>query len=203
MKIAVAFILMLTFMVPVAGADEETLLSGQIEHGGFGGPVVKFTELKDEFAVLVGGRGGWLINHTFSIGGGGYALVNQSIDERVLSPETTIFMTMGYGGLELEYIANSNNLVHMTLSALVGGGGIDYMMKSRHGHWDESDYLADDADAFFVVEPAINGELNVLKYFRVDVGLSYRFISGIETDGISDNDLSGLAGNIALKFGKF
>ena len=58
-------------------AQEETLLgSSEVTHGGFGGPVIKYTQIKGEPAVLVGGRGGWIINHTFIIGGGGYGLVN-------------------------------------------------------------------------------------------------------------------------------
>jgi hypothetical protein len=203
MKKFIGIVLMLILVVSVAGAEEETLLSGDIEHGGFGGPVVKFTELKDEFGILVGGRGGWIINHTFVIGGGGYGLVNSDIDEREISPDTTIYMTMGYGGLDLEYIANFNKLIHMTVSTLIGGGGIDYMVKSRNEDWDHGHYRGDDADAFFVFEPAINGEMNILKFFRVDAGVSYRFISGIATEGIGDNDLSGPAANITLKFGKF
>ena len=31
-----------------------------------------FTTLNGENAVLVGGRGGWIINHSFVLGGAGY-----------------------------------------------------------------------------------------------------------------------------------
>jgi hypothetical protein len=190
-------------LVSVAAAEEETLLGGEIEHGGFGGPVVKFTEIDDEFAVLIGGRGGWIINHSFVIGGGGYGLVNQDIDEREISPDTTIYMTMGYGGIDLEYIASPNDLIHLTISTLIGAGGIDYMMKSRYNDWETGNYANNDGDAFFVFEPGINAELNVMKFFRADLGISYRYINGIETSGLSDSDLNGIAANITLKFGKF
>ncbi|MBN1426023.1 hypothetical protein JXA88_15850, partial [Candidatus Fermentibacteria bacterium] len=56
----------------------ETLLKGPIENGGFGGLVVKFSQLADQTAVFVGGRGGWILNHTFVIGGGGYGLANEN-----------------------------------------------------------------------------------------------------------------------------
>ena len=58
------------------GQQQETLLSGNIESGGFGGFVVRFSEIGGAFAVLAGGRGGWIINHTFVLGGGGYGLAN-------------------------------------------------------------------------------------------------------------------------------
>ncbi|OGC90870.1 MAG: hypothetical protein A2W25_13145 [candidate division Zixibacteria bacterium RBG_16_53_22] len=203
MRILIGFSLIMALMAAMAGAEDETLLSGEIEHGGFGAPVVKFTELKDEFAVLVGGRGGWIINHSFSIGGAGYGLVNQDIDERIISTDTTLFLTMGYGGVEFEYIASSEKLMHMTISSLIGGGAIDYLAKSNSRDWDHHDYHSDNADAFFVFEPAINGELNVVEFFRIGAGVSYRFISGVETEELTDNDLSGLAANIMFKFGKF
>ncbi|NIN69246.1 MAG: hypothetical protein GTO63_32105, partial [Anaerolineae bacterium] len=55
--------------------EPETLIEGDVRHGGFGGPVVKFTEVNNEFGVLVGGRGGWIINDSFVLGAGGYGLV--------------------------------------------------------------------------------------------------------------------------------
>ena len=54
-----------------ASAQDEQLVSGKIESGGFGAPVWKITQINGETAMLTGGRGGWIINHTFVIGGGG------------------------------------------------------------------------------------------------------------------------------------
>lgn len=203
MRVAIALTLILILAAPVMAQKEETLLGEKIEHGGFGGPVIKFTEMKDKFAVLVGGRGGWIINHAFSIGGAGFGLVNQDIDEREISPDTTVFMTMGYGGLELEYTANSSKLVHMTVSSLIGVGGIDYVIKDRLDGGSDQTYDVFDGDFFFVFEPAINGEVNMVSFFRINAGVSYRYINGIETEGIGDSDLAGLAAQITLKFGKF
>jgi len=68
--------LLLLFIAGIARAqEEETLLGGGFESGGYGGPVVKFTNVKGEFAVMAGGYGGWLINHSLMLGGGGYGLV--------------------------------------------------------------------------------------------------------------------------------
>ena len=64
-----------SIMVTPVLAQEETLISGQLEYGGYGGPVVKFTTINNDWEVMVGGRGGWIINHSFVLGGGGYGLV--------------------------------------------------------------------------------------------------------------------------------
>ncbi len=54
----------------LVGADEaETLLDAGIKTGGFGGPLVKFTEMNDELSVIVGGRGGAIYNESFVVGG--------------------------------------------------------------------------------------------------------------------------------------
>lgn len=61
-------------------SQEKTLLEGEVSHGGFGGPAVKFTSVNGDFGIMVGGRGGWIIDHTFVIGGGGYGLLNDIIE---------------------------------------------------------------------------------------------------------------------------
>ena len=76
MKFSVLLAVLLLFLSQSSRAQEETLMgSGEIASGGFGAPVVKFTEITGDPAVLVGGRGGWIVNHTFVLGAGGYGLV--------------------------------------------------------------------------------------------------------------------------------
>jgi len=188
--------------------QEETLLSGGIESGGFGGPVVKFTQIKKEFGVLVGGYGGWLINHTFMIGGGGFGLVNKiraSEEAQVAYQsyfERPINIEMGYGGVVLEYIDNSNALVHFAFNTLIGAGGVTYNERDNTD-WDWNDNENRPTDAFFIVEPELKAELNVTTFLRINIGGSYRFVSGINIIGLKNSDIAGPSANITFKFGKF
>ena len=60
----------------------QTLFGGEeIKSTGYGGPHVKFTTFDDEFAVMVGGRGGWTINKMFTIGLSGTGLVTPPLKE--------------------------------------------------------------------------------------------------------------------------
>jgi hypothetical protein len=193
----IAVILLLIVFVSTGFAQEETLINGNIESGGFGGPAVKITRINGEGAVLVGGRGGWIINHTFVLGGGGYGLVN---DVSAKAPDVFNgfrYIDMGYGGLDLEYIAASDRLVHLSIGLLVGGGGVRY----------KNELTADDhrsADGFFVAEPSLTVNLNVTRFFRIGAGASYRYVNGVSGGGVtSDADLSGTSAMIILKFGKF
>ena len=178
----------------------ETLIRGPVESGGFGGPVVKFTELADQFAVFVGGRGGWIINHCFIIGGGGYGLVNEDVEihPSVMDSDPECVLEMGYGGLELEYVHRSKRVVHGSIMVLIGGGSAGY----HDWYWDSTI----DSDAFFIAEPTLNFELNVSRPFRIAFGGGYRFVSGFELPElpeIDDSDLGGITGTLTFKFGSF
>jgi len=124
------FLLVIVFTFS-ALAQEATLINGEIESGGFGGPVLKVTNINGENAVMVGGRGGWIINHSFVLGGGGYGLVTD-----VKAKTTDLlhqYIEMGYGGVELEYIASSDDLLHFSVGLLVGAGGIGYKQIDNDG----------------------------------------------------------------------
>ncbi len=166
-------ILLLLILCPVLSAQEETLLGGgKISNGGFGGPVVKFTSINKHFGVLVGGQGGWIINHTFVIGGGGYGLVN-NVKAYNASLEESQLLNFGYGGLELHYISNSDLLIHYTFSLLIGAGGIGYRpLDNREWNWDSN------TKSFFVMEPTLRVMLNVTSFFRVGLGGSYQACLG-------------------------
>lgn len=195
--------LLVFFLVPVfclvpntALAQESgSMINGSVSHGGFGGPVVKISSINNGLGVFVGGRGGWIINfhpdHAFVFGGGGYGLSTDiEIDDVMLSGEP-VYLKLGYGGLELEYVNRTRNLVHFSVYTLIGGGGANYNEEDQNG------------DTFFVIEPGVNALFNVTDFFRIGGGVSYRLISGVNLDGVSDTDLSGASVVLTFKFGSF
>jgi len=208
------FIIMLSVLTAIMYAmpimaQEQTLFSGKTEFGGFGGPVWKTTMLNDDWGLMMGGRGGWSINHVLSIGGGGYGLTTN-----IPAPVSDRYLNFGYGGGIVEVILASDKVIHLTTNVLVGGGGVNFRKdwEEMNGDWEDcyrcsydKDYDPDftPTDSFFVIEPGVELEINVAKFFRVGLGVSYRYINGIETEGLKDKDLSGISANVILKFGKF
>lgn len=180
-----------------AFARDEVLVSGHIDHGGFGGPSLKIAPIKDNAGYFLGGYGGWLINHTFMIGGGGYGLVNEIKAPMPGIDGATLYYEMGYAGLVLEYVNNSHKLFHFTINTLIGAGGLGY----TRANWEDDSSFTD--DAFFIIEPSIILELNVATSVRVGLGLGYRYVDGLQLEGITNQDLSGVTGNLTLKFGSF
>lgn len=186
------WILVMLLVATTAWAQEETLFSGKLESGGFGGPVVKMTQFIDKSGILVGGRGGWIINHAFVIGGGGYGLVNE------ITASNDSLLSFGYGGVELEYVHRSNKLLHFTVQTLIGGGSVEYRDKRNKDAQNN-----DVHDDFFIAEPGVNVILNVSKNFRIGLGGSYRYVTGVSFRGLNNSDLSGPSAVLTFKFGSF
>ncbi len=55
----------------------------------------------------------------------------------------------------------------------------------------------------FVLEPAVNAELNVTTWFRLNAGVSYRFVTGVTQVGLDNGDFSGPTATLTFKFGTF
>lgn len=198
MKQVVIFFLLFApvFIYP----QEETLVeTGEIESGGYGALSVDFSKIAGKSGVLVGGYGGWLINHTFLIGGGGYGLANHILAPQSVQsdPNNLLYVKLGYGGFMMEYIGNSQKLIHYTIQTLIGGGGASYALK------DQFDVNEHKNSPFFVWELGVNGEINIVEYFRLCIGAKYRLISGVSITGLKSSDFSGITADISFKFGSF
>lgn len=196
-------ILALFIAAALAFSRETTLLDGPVDHGGYGGPGFKLSQIGPDnaSALFVGGQGGWIIDHKFIIGGGGYGLVNEVqanwIDIRTFYGEPLpYYLNMGYGGLLLGFIQNSDDLIHYEIYGLFGGGGIDYRLK-------DAEQSHDSSDGIFVAEPGVNIMLNVTPFFRIGAGASYRYVTGVDDAALTSEDLSGISGQIIFKFGSF
>lgn len=194
-RVVVAMLLPMLLPAMSAAQGEQTLLDSGITSGGFGGPTMAFTSVHGDFAVLMGARGGWIINHSFVLGGGGYGMVSQDIRTNYSAHGGQPALRLGYGGAEFTYINNWSALVHPIARLLIGGGSVTY-----EGQPHEGDMPSDD---FFVAEPELSLEVNIVRWFRVNAGGSYRFVSGASLPGVGNGQLRAFSGTLALAFGKF
>ena len=105
--------ILLTMATGMLHAQEETLVNFDGETRGFGGPVAKITTINGQSAILLGGRGGWIFDHRFVIGGGIYTLVTE-VDAAgdILPAQGPLDVDFSYLGLEMEYVFRPNALIH-------------------------------------------------------------------------------------------
>ncbi|HLP29374.1 MAG TPA: hypothetical protein VK147_12095 [Candidatus Didemnitutus sp.] len=187
----------------VADPVQTLIPHGELHSGGFGALVVKVGAIDGQTSVLFGGRGGWVINRTFVIGGGGYGYTDMMHHNQNSIADTGV--SFGYGGLELEYLISSSNVVHATVMTLIGAGGLAVMRRYPYGP--DNDYNTIYSTSCFVFEPAVNVEVNILTWLRLGIGGGYRFVTGIDAvvgaKTYDNSTVSGLFGAATLKFGPY
>lgn len=181
--------------------------SGPTTVSGWGAFEMKTGQiLSDELGLWLGGKGGLLINETFTVGLAGYGLIpyhRVEVEDRLNDP----YLEFGYGGLYLEYAIMPRKAVHFNANCIIGAGAAGLLDNLYDDDWDDWDREYDrayDVEPVFVVEPGVNVGVNFTKWFRVDIGASYRYVHNFDTHKRFENsDLSGVSGNIAFKFGGF
>jgi hypothetical protein len=195
-RIAQGILALLLSATPLIGQEAETLVGSNVAHGGFGGPVARVSRFNGQTGVILGGHGGWILDHRFVIGGGAYGLVGTAITVPYVPPAGgTAYLTFGYGGLELQYFVRPLRLTHLAFSLLIGVGGAEYR-QGGGGQLTPSSTL-------FVAEPGAGIQLNLTRGIRLSATGSYRMVSGVRLSGLSNRDVSGPAVALGVEFGRF
>lgn len=189
--------------------------------GGFGGPIVEFSSLNGAFSVANGGGGGLIINNIFV---GGYGLgvsTNHYMDFYYAHPASSSSyahwygydrINFGHGGFWMGYASQPLKAFHVAASTKMGWGAIS-ITDSKAG----SNYsLYNIVDEVFVIQPQLELQLNLLRWMRLNIGLGYRFVTGIDKKYLDMNagqlswkpyfhkkDFNSMTGSIGFYFGKF
>jgi hypothetical protein len=176
-------------------------ISGRMSHsGGFGALSLRSTQFRDETMVFAGLRGGWIINRTLAIGLEGHGIIpTAKYDDIDATDEVTVLG--GYGGMFLELIFFSNEVVHVTFPVSGGAGWVGYNT-NLGGNSSGGDNLIDE-DVFWYVEPGAGLEVNLSRNFRLALGVSQRFTQDLELLETSEDALGKLNYYITLKVGSF
>ena len=178
----------------------------QNSNGGYGDIIFGYTQLDGKDAFIGGIKGGWLINHSVTLGLAGFGFIND-ISSSGPDGEYRTNLAGGYGGLLVEPVIAPNFPVHVTFPIIIGAGGISYY----EDYWnsDNSSYPPGyydgylDSDAFFLFEPGMEIELNIVHFFRIAVGGSYRYTSDINLIDYNEDLLRNFNAYFTLNFGKF
>ena len=158
--------------------------NGKTSVTGFGAPIVQFWSKGGDFAVSSGGGGAVLINQTFFFGGYGMGMATVHNVENLKVFQTngtavsypTLRTNFGHGGLWLGYINNRKAAVHWGVSAKIGGGAINLM----DADYDMTDHKGIGIDGVFVFIPQVEMEMNINRWFKINIGAGYQLVSGVD-----------------------
>jgi hypothetical protein len=180
----------------------QTLLGHNRPGGGYGAFSLGYSLIDGRQAILFGGKVAWIASHSIGFGFGGTGFINEFHYETLLDRD--VALAGGYGGFYIEPILMPRFPVHLSFPILFGGGGISYVSKDSF----HSDNLIEESEAFLIIEPGAEIELNLTRYFRFAFGATYRFptafnIGLADNSSISAKSIEGMSYTVTFKFGKF
>lgn len=200
-----AFILSFSSFAQTDGSTDDgvkTLFGNKSRsHGGYAGLGVGYTQIDGQDAFTTTFRGAWIIDHSFAIG---ISATGFSNDLYIDHPSGSDYNSLqgGFGGILLQPIIAPKFPVHVSFPITLGAGGVAALNTHYYDAFDASWYVEDEA-FYFIAEPGVEVELNLVKFIRASVGASYRFTTPLALNGYSSGELRGFTGNFTLSFGKF
>ena len=186
--------------------------------GGYGEPFAGATQLNNDWGIMFGVKGGMAFNRKF--GFGPIAKVTIGLwefqgNDLAGSDSAYLELYMGSVGLFIEYTFNMEKKIHFSIpiNIMVGGAAIknatSFNSNGNNGFnnsensWDKDDADEVESTGLFIIEPELNIEFNIAKFFIPNLQVGYRAVFGSELVNASNQNLSGVYFGIGLKFGKF
>lgn len=189
----------LVISAEVTAQKTQTLFDKDIRHGAFGAPIFGITSVNGQTTYLRGTRLAWVINltdeHTMHLGYGTYRTRDDIEPVEWIADVNELDLRTSYSGFEIEYANSTYRLFHFSAQTLIGSGRVRYR--------NQTEELDNTSDTYFALQPGANVHLNVTSWFRISGGVFYRYANGVDLEGTSSSQLSGVTSFVGLKFGKF
>ena len=188
----ILFSLLFMLSCYLVSGQHETLFSKSRVIGGFGSPIIEFSNIKGDFTTSFGGGGGVVIDNFFigAYGMGSLEHLRYNFDRNDFR------MELAHGGLWFGYTPNGFRIFHPYTSAKIGWGFADIR--------DNPFGISSEGDAIFAFTPEIGLELNLTRFFRLAGSVGYRMVTDVDQlEGYDNKDFSSLNGQLTLRFGWF
>lgn len=154
-------------------------------------PEVSFSDINGSTEALLGLGIGTILNNQWTFGLAAHINPNDLGGDADVGVEKWKFWNAGG---EVGYIFAPASLLHLNASLFVGGGQIKV---------EDSFFGGDDSDGFLIVEPRLSLCLNLHETWELGIGVGYRWVDGVNFDGLDDDDLSNVTGTVFLRATEF
>jgi len=202
MKHTLFFTLAVVLTISIAAQDNEhkttdneyqTIFgNGDLKISGFGAPIMNFTYIEKDFAYMIGGGAGVIINNLFF---GAYGM--GAINELNLKDDNNSSIEFAHGGLWLGYTMFHNKAIHPVFHTRIGWGTI-----YQYTAVDNFVYDPSTSDHFFILSPTAEVEVNLSRFFKLGIGSTYDFIFNVQSP-YETGDFTHPSLFISFKFGWF
>ncbi len=223
-KSAISIVIILITTNLVFSQDEPEYLFNlkEVKYSGFGNTITEFSGINGSFGVSQGGAGALLINYTYFIGFYGTNIVtshpiediypdnHNPLTNPLLPKYTDMQLTFEDNGVWFGYINDYKKLIHWGTNVRMGWGRVSLYDKDV----DFDDFGKTLADNIFSFSPEFNLELNITRWFKINLGAGYKLVTGFDnfkyTNSLGDKKIlyrssqfSSPYANIKFMFGSF
>lgn len=190
--------------------DKTSTLFGknkEVKLGWFVGLDNGYTQFDKRDVYMSGLNAGLIINHNYTVGFSASGWTNRkTMYYNNIADTTGAYLEGGFGRFLFEYTMNPESLIHLTFPLMIGAGGASYITDNENNNWENAEWNSHnniETDLFFSIEPGVRAELNVFMFMRLNAGISYRYVSGLDLKNTSGDMMNNFSATVGLKFGKF
>lgn len=183
MKIrSLVVVLMLGLVGSLSAQKEQTLFRSYRLSGIWGGSKHQIAQFGDTRSYMRGGHFGLEFGKSLFVGVSSMSLKSD--------PNWDLVQDQPFGlnwrGGTVGYSFAAHRAIHPVINVDFGSG------RAR---------LNSQVDRIFAVQPMAGIEVNIFRWLHLGLEGGYRFISDVNIEGLSDNELSGAFGQATLRFG--
>ena len=178
------------------------------QFGWYIGIPLQYTQVDHKSVYMPGIDAGLLYKQKIAIGAriAGFGNWNESLLYSNMNNGAGAYLEGFYGGLLIEWKYKLHQKAHITFPVMAGFG-LAFFRARNSWITDNPDKTTVkktlDKNRFGIVEPGVEFEWNVNDFFIIASGVSYRYTSAIQFEGLSKGLLNGISAGLKLKFGIF
>jgi len=160
---------------------------------GFGGVINEFSFTDGAITASTGGGAAFLFSYNYFFGFYGLSLATDRFrpdiypighsSSNLLDPlYTDLQLSFENNGAWFGYINEYKKLIHWGANMKLGHGTL--ALFDRDNKYDKTSFLYQ--DNVFVASPEIELEVNLTRWFKVNMGVGYRFVTGFDNQTVTN-----------------
>jgi hypothetical protein len=196
----------------------DTAKNPKIFISGFGGILSETSVLHGSISECVGAGGALTLNHYFYLGGYGLTMTsNHFLTDLVIPLEYAydsisqyfyygkkVRTTFSHAGIWAGVIFFPKKRFHLGISSRFGWGTIHLTEGENNSYiYTTNSRLEYSTDKVFVITPQLELDVAITSWLKCNVGVGYRYVSGIDYNRYKDFDFNTPQISIGLFFGGF
>ena len=196
-KLSLLVLLFAVTAFDMAAQDTPKVLfdKDDVSISGLGAIMLEFSSIEGNASISNGGGGAVLFNNSFFAGGYGLSLANQT--KKYVSGNA-MEVDFAHGGLYTGYVFFPHKMIHFGLSSRLGWGILSFNPENVY-----ISSLSPSSDHVFVWTPQAEVEMNIAHWFKVNAGIGYRSVAGMNNAYYIRRDFNGPALTLSFLFGWF